>query len=182
MIKDKQMPWVLAGYQLFAQAGPQGLKVEVIARKVQKSKSSFYHHFADLEVFTEFLLHYHLHQAALIAERENQCKNIAPDLVEVLVDAKQDLLFNRQLRVHRQVEAFRLCFEKSTQYVNEAFLQVWALELGIAPKVPLAQNMLDLLMENFYLQITAENLTHEWLSDYFIKIKATVKDLIQSAS
>lgn len=176
-IKDNQLAWILTGYQLFAQAGPQGLKVEVIARKVQKSKSSFYHHFADLEVFTEFLLDYHLQQAHLIAERENQCKNIAPDLIEVLVDAKQDLLFNRQLRVHRDVEAFRRCFEQSTQHVSQAFLQVWAAELGIAPKIEIAQSMLDMLMENFYLKITEENLTHEWLTSYFENIKATIGNL-----
>ena len=179
-IKDNQLAWILTGYQLFAQAGPQGLKVEVIARKVQKSKSSFYHHFADLEVFTEFLLDYHLQQAQLLAERENQCKNIEPDLIEVLVDAKQDLLFNRQLRVHRDVEAFRRCFEQSTQYVTSAFLQVWAIELGIDPKqLQLAQSMLDMLTENFYLQITEENLTHEWLTTYFNKVKATIHNLKQ---
>lgn len=179
-IKDNQLAWILTGYQLFAQAGPQGLKVEVIARKVQKSKSSFYHHFADLEVFTEFLLDYHLQQARLLAERENQCKNIEPDLIEVLVDAKQDLLFNRQLRVHRNVEAFRRCFEQSTQYVTNAFLQVWAVELGIDPKqLQLAQSMLDMLTENFYLQITEENLNHEWLTVYFNKIKTTIQTLKQ---
>lgn len=54
-----KLPWVEAGYQLFAEHGPKGLKVEVIARHVKKSKSSFYHHFSDLEVFTEELLFFH---------------------------------------------------------------------------------------------------------------------------
>ena len=29
-------PWILAGYELFADDGPQGLKVEVISRKVNR--------------------------------------------------------------------------------------------------------------------------------------------------
>ncbi|NQZ48466.1 MAG: TetR/AcrR family transcriptional regulator, partial [Erythrobacter sp.] len=70
--KDLLLPWIKAGYTLFAEEGPQGLKVEVIARRVNKSKSSFYHHFADLEVFTEFLLDHHLKQSAHLAELEKE--------------------------------------------------------------------------------------------------------------
>lgn len=32
--------------------------------------SSFYHHFADLEVFTEVLMEEHLKRASIVAERE----------------------------------------------------------------------------------------------------------------
>lgn len=71
-MKNKNMqPWILAGYELFAIDGPTGLKVEVISRKVNKSKSSFYHHFADLEVFTEYLLNYHMERAKAIAQLES---------------------------------------------------------------------------------------------------------------
>ncbi|MEM7514864.1 MAG: TetR/AcrR family transcriptional regulator, partial [Bacteroidota bacterium] len=52
-------PWLKAGYDIFSQEGPGGLKVERLARIVGKSKSSFYHHFADLEIYTSFLLEYH---------------------------------------------------------------------------------------------------------------------------
>ena len=56
MTKDNKLPWILCGYNIFSKEGPKGLKIEVIARQVSKNKSSFYHHFADLEVFTEILL------------------------------------------------------------------------------------------------------------------------------
>jgi len=97
-------PWIAVGYETFALEGPQALKVEVIARKVQKSKSSFYHHFADLDVFITVLLEYHLQQTQIIAQREAACENILPELVEVLVEVKVDLLFNRQLRVNRHIK------------------------------------------------------------------------------
>ncbi len=70
MNQDTKQPWILTGYRLFDQQGPVGLKVEVLAREVGKSKSSFYHHFADLEAFTEAMLVHHLQQSRLIAEQE----------------------------------------------------------------------------------------------------------------
>ncbi|MEM6343900.1 MAG: TetR/AcrR family transcriptional regulator [Bacteroidota bacterium] len=165
-----KQPWIQAGYRLFAKLGPQGLKIEVIARQVQKSKSSFYHHFADLEVFTEHLLHLHVEQTALISEKEKRCQNIDPELIAVLVEHKQDLLFNRQLRINREVPAFKACFEKSNQYVAESFLPLWVSELGLTQKPQLAHLVLGLATENFYLQITEENLNHDWLAAYFHQI------------
>jgi AcrR family transcriptional regulator len=51
-------PWILIGYDIFSKDGKNGLKVEVIARLAKKSKSSFYHHFAEMDLFIEDLLAY----------------------------------------------------------------------------------------------------------------------------
>jgi AcrR family transcriptional regulator len=67
MFTHKNQSWLFAGYELFAEKGPEGLKIEVLAQKVGISKSSFYHHFADLELFTDFLLKYYLDQAKRMA-------------------------------------------------------------------------------------------------------------------
>lgn len=173
-MSDTQRPWILVGYELFAKEGPKGLKVELLARRVQKSKSSFYHHFADLDVFTEVLLHAHLQQAKLIAERERLCKNIDPDLIDVLIDAKLDLLFNRQLRVNRSNPTFAQFIEKADKEVEHAFLQVWARDIGLEGKPQLANSLLDLSLENFYLQLTEETLNREWLTAYFAEIRSMV--------
>ncbi len=95
MGESLKLPWVEAGYHLFAEHGPKGLKIEVIARHVKKSKSSFYHHFSDLKVFTEELLFFHMQRAKQVAELERACKSIVPELLNVLVEAKTYLLFNR---------------------------------------------------------------------------------------
>lgn len=177
MNKETLKPWILAGYELFALEGPKGLKVEVISKKVSKSKSSFYHHFADIEVFTEFLLKYHMERATEIAQRERACKNIDPELINLLIDVKQDLFFNRQLRVNRTIESFKTCFETSNELVGEAFIMLWATEIGLADNMNLAQLVLGLALENFYLQITEETLTYDWLSSYFKGIQQMVRGI-----
>ena len=168
-------PWIVAGYKLFAQEGPAGLKVERLARKVGKSKSSFYHHFADLEVFTEFLLAYHMVRAKDIADRERKCANVIPELLEVILDVRQDLFFNRQLRIHRNIPKFKACFEASSHEVGDAIISIWAQELGLEGNSYLALMVLNLSLENFYLQITPQTLTYTWLEEYVRGLQQMVR-------
>jgi len=45
--------WIKAGYETFALTGLSSLKIEPLAKKVGKNKSSFYHYFADIELFVD---------------------------------------------------------------------------------------------------------------------------------
>ena len=174
-MNNLKQAWIESGYEIFATEGPRGLKVEVLARRVNKSKSSFYHHFADLEIFIEFLLQYHLERAAIITQQEKDCKTVIPELLQLLVEVKEDLLFNRQLRIHRDNPAFRRCFEQSSQEVGEAILDIWAEALGLGENFYLAELVLKLSLENFYLQITPETLTYEWLEAYIRELQHMVR-------
>jgi AcrR family transcriptional regulator len=64
-----KQPWVETGYGKFSESGPYGMKVEILAKLVNKNKSSFYHHFADMEIFIECLLNYHLERTRLFVSR-----------------------------------------------------------------------------------------------------------------
>jgi hypothetical protein len=174
MTENIRQPWILEGYKIFSEEGSKGLKVEVISRKVVKSKSSFYHLFADIDCFTEELLTFHIERAKIIAEREKACNSIDPALINLLLEVKQDLLFNRQLRVNRSNTAFKQCFEKANQLVGNAFLEVWAKEIGLENKPKLAEIFFGLVLENFYLQLTDDSFTYNWFSDYFKNIRLMV--------
>ena len=113
-----EQPWIETGYEIFSKEGPAGLKVEHIARLVGKSKSSFYHLFADTEIFQEKLLAYHQDRAVVIAAQARACKSMVPDMLNLLIKVKPDLLFNRQLRVHRTNPEFQQCFEKANGLVE----------------------------------------------------------------
>lgn len=180
-MNEKQTPWIIHGYQVFAYKGPQHLKIERLSKEVGKNKSSFYHHFADLHVFTENLLSYHLQQAHLIAEKEAACISL-PELIEVLVSYKVDLLFNRQLRVHRENRAYEACFMRTSQITTEAIIPLWAQVLELGDNTYLAKLVLQLSMENFYLQITDETLNRKWLASYFQELKNMVRALKQTGT
>jgi AcrR family transcriptional regulator len=180
MIENKTSIWIEAGYQTFADEGPNGLRIEVIAKKVGKSKSSFYHHFADLEGFTEALLKEHLERAKKIAVAAQSCKNMVPEMFNLLLSVKQDILFNRQLRVFRHIPAFKDCFERSHRPIEDAFLGIWAKSLDLEGKMYLARIILNLTIENFYLCITADTFTNEWLLNYLHEIRTMVREMMKN--
>jgi AcrR family transcriptional regulator len=182
MINDNKISWIICGYEIFSRKGPDGLKIEVLARKVNKSKSSFYHYFANIEIFTEILLEYHLEKAEIISKRENECKSINPELLNVLIEFKQDLLFNRQLRVNRNVIEFKNCFEKASKKVAESIIEIWAKDLNIKNNSYLAEIILKLTLENFYLQITEETMTFDWLQNYFKELQNMVAEFEKNSN
>lgn len=145
--------WIRAAYTLFALEGPAGLKVEVLAKRVGISKSSFYHHFADMEVFTEGLLTYHMERVRYIADLERQCSRVVPDLLRLLLTVEEDLLFHRQLRTHRAMTDFRKCIETTNREIAKTILPMWAETFGLADRQQVARLMLNLVIDNFYLQL-----------------------------
>jgi len=86
-----QIPWLEKGYQTFALKGPKELKIERLAKDIGKNKSSFYHLFADLNLFVGTLLDYHLIKVNEIALKEARATSME-ELIDVLVEHKMDLL------------------------------------------------------------------------------------------
>lgn len=171
---SKEQIWIEAGYQAFAFEGPQALRIEKLARTIEKNKSSFYHFFADLEIFTERLLDVHLEQAKVMSEKESAAKN-ETELTQVLLEHKIDLLFNRQLRVQRDRSDFQACFVKTNEISLPKFMPIWKKVIGLNENNHLAQLVLMLSIENFYLQITDETLNSNWIAAYFEKIREMVR-------
>ncbi len=176
-----KIPWIEAGYLTFAYEGPAGLKIERLAREVGKNKSSFYHLFADLEIFTSELLAHHLKQSKILAEKEASCTDLE-ELIEVILAHKIDLLFSRQLRVHRAQPEFEQCFTRTTEMSVPAVIPIWSKIIGLDDHSYLAELVLQLSLENFFLQITDETLNPIWLHEYFKTIQNMVGQFKRTGS
>lgn len=181
MLADTARPWIEAAYGIFAREGPAGLRIEYIARSIGKSKSSFYHHFADLAIFTDLLLEHHLERAADIARRMQLCRSVDPDMLDLLVSVQEDILFQRQLRIHRAVPAYRNCIVRAHVPIEEALLGLWSQALGLEGRIHLARAMLSLVVDNFYLRVTADTLDQAWLRGYLEEIRGMVAGLAGDA-
>lgn len=182
LVKEKSVqPWIEAGYEIFCLHGPEALKIEHLARITETSKSSFYHHFADMEIFREFLLQYHLERAEVISGKAKQCKTLIPDVIQLLVDHKSDILFNRQLRIHRNSIAFQLCFERAHSLVSNEFIHLWAEWIGMKDKPELALNVFKVATDLFYQRLTNDNLSYEWLLSFIGEVKTFLEQVIRSS-
>lgn len=169
--------WINNGYEIFSVKGHVGLKIEPLAKAVNKSKSSFYHHFADMDIFIELLLDHHIKRSNLLAIKESKANNINPELINILLEHKTDIFFNRQLRFYRNIPSYEQVLIKSNMIVGEAFIAVWMKDL----KLNLSKNQLEaifsLALDNFFLQLNENNFNYKWLSDYFENLKNTVRKL-----
>lgn len=163
--------WLETGYKLFAYEGLQAVQIERMARIINISKSSFYHHFADLEVFLEKLLERHFTQACLIGLKEQSATCIDPDLIAVLVTYKTDLLFNRQLRIHRQKGQYDDLLKRVDDAMGRSFVHLWVKELNPKLSVEQLEGFFSLALENFFLQINESNFNEDWLRSYFSELR-----------
>lgn len=174
-MQSSKTSWIEIGYQLFAKNGPQSLKIEPMSKLICVNKSSFYHYFADLDLFIDDLLQHHLNQSAIIAQKEQQIQNIHPQLINMLIEHQTDLLFNRQLRFNKHIHRFAKAIAKSDEIIGEYFIQIWVRELSLSLQPPQLKAIFSLAIENFYLQINEVNLNQQWLSEYFNNLKSTIK-------
>lgn len=180
-MKEAEKPWIEIGYRSFAYDGPQSIKIERLSRELNKNKSSFYHLFAETEIFINRLLAYHMTQAKIIASKEADIST-EKELIDILIEHKIDLLFNRQLRIHRENPEFQKCFNEINQFTFPALMPVWKKLIGFTENTSLAQMVLALSLENFYLQITDETLNEKWLQNYFNEIRIMVSRFKQTGN
>lgn len=178
MATDNKEVWINAGYEIFALKGHGGLKIEPLACKVGKSKSSFYHHFADLEVFIGVLLQRHIQQSYLMADKEQKANNIDPELIHILVEHKNDLLFNRQLRINQNIKTYADILIRSNKIVGDVFVYLWVKDLNLKLSQKQLEGIFTRALENFYLQINADNLCYDWLSGYFAGLKKITQNFV----
>lgn len=174
---DSRLLWIKKGYEFVSINGFEQLKIEKLARIMEKPKSSFYYLFVDLENYTKHLLDYHFQQCLHISQKESLCDTIDPGLVEILTEYKIDLLFNKQLRINRQNPNFNDVIIKTDEIVIIPFLNIWKKDLKIKMSDSQWNGLFSLALENFYLQIHFEILTEFWLRDYFSKLKTVIHSI-----
>lgn len=173
--------WIKEGYFVFGRKGPNGLNVEELAQKIKKSKSSFYHYFGDLETFKGALLDYHLERANQIAIRGKECNNMDPDVINLMIATKNDLLFSKQLRLNSQNPEIKSCFDQAFGKITNSYLDKWNIAIGFEHKPMLGKVIFNILVDNFFLQVTDENLTYQWFHEYINHLRSIIQQ-IQIAS
>lgn len=166
MFTEKEIPWLTVGYRIFAYQGPVFLKVENLSREVGVSKSSFYHLFADMDVFLESLLMLHRQRAHLLATRSAQCSRIDPDFIELLVEHKEDIFFNRRLRIHHETVYFQLCYQSGHMLVENAILPAWINWLGMQTEPELARSVFNVSSELFYQRLQINEYSKDWIKNF----------------
>lgn len=178
-----KLEWIKAGYEIFGRKGPDGLKIQSIARDLGKNKSSFYHFFGDLEVYTEDLLEYHKERILLVLEERKRYSVITSDLIQELILFKEDVLFVRQLRIHSHVAIYHNAFLYCTDLILNLFIEVCANRLGMNANTKNTKIFLLYVVEHFFSYANEENINYEDLFIYMENVRHMItKPLLAQAS
>ncbi|MCZ8156257.1 MAG: TetR family transcriptional regulator [Leptospira sp.] len=176
-MKQNQRIWIEKGYESIALHGFADLKVERLAKTLEISKSSFYHLFVDLENYHSFLIDHHLKNCDIISKKESIATSVTPELIDILIDHKLDLLFNKQIRIHLEFEKYQPILNKIDEMLATPFINVWRKDLNLNFSDVQLRGLFNLALENFFLKINSENLEKQWLTDYFSNLKNLIHSI-----
>lgn len=170
--------WIQTGYDLCSNSGFESLKIEQLANKVGISKSSFYHHFSDLERFKEVLFEYHIDRCRILRNKEEACHNIEPELVDALIEHKTDLLFHKQLRMHRNQEGISKVLDMANQILGNYAVMLWAKAINLELSTHQLEGLFEIATDDFYMKIDKNNLDRNFLISYFNNLSQITKRFI----
>ena len=178
---NKKQQWLEKGYSPIAEYGLNGVSVEFLAKKLGTSKSSFYHYFGNFDYFVSELLDFHLERAAARGLEIAACESML-EVVPIFLLNQDDILFNKQLRINRDKVEFSNYSKKAYQKVEVAMLDKWSTYLNLEDHTLFAQAFLQLIADNFLLQITKQNFNQDWILEYLksveyilIQMRAVIK-------
>lgn len=177
MNTSKREIWLEEGYHLFAKAGTNSLNIELISRNIGKSKSSFYHYFGDLENYIDELLKLHIKKSKGMSEEIRNCKTIKPDMVNIFLKRKTDVLFHKNLRLEREITKYKNCYEKVFNDIASAMMDKWQSFLGLDTRPMFANTFLYLIADNFLLRVTEANYSEAFLNAYLQELKLLISQM-----
>lgn len=174
---EKKKEWLKLGYELVAKEGFEQLSINTIARKMDKSKSSFYHYFGELENFKIELLEYHHQQAQFFCTQIKECEDINPGLIHLLLVYKLDMFFHKQVRINRNKSAYKKNIETVFELYEEVILDKWAIFLDLGYHKIFLKKFNRFMAEHFFLSITQDEYHLEWLTQYLNDIAEMISQI-----
>lgn len=122
---ENKQKWLVQGYQLFGELGPEALNVEKLSNLVGLSRSSFYHYFGSLEEFESALLEMHVENYRVFGELMKDYREFEQLFSEEIMVHKEALAFQRQLLIHRSVQRYHACSEQARTHTEAKTFELW---------------------------------------------------------
>jgi AcrR family transcriptional regulator len=174
--------WVEQGYQLFAEEGLEGIQVERIARILQLNKSGFYHYFRDQEGFCAQLVALHLDKLDHFLDGIQQCKQLDPDYLLLLIRYAPTVMFQVQLTRNKEHHSFYKVSEVVDQRVNQTLHKLWSDFIGVQHSQDLTLRYYFIVRDMFYTRISFSNLNYQFLRDFVSNAKGLIDQIAAQVS
>ena len=142
--------WVNAGYQLFGQIGTAALNVERLSMILGLSRSSFYHHFGEIEIFENHLLKHHIDRYETLKTHVDNCNSFDPELLALVTNFKDEVAFQRQLLINETIPRYQQCFNDAKAITEDKIYKLWSNNNKVQANSP-ERYSLFLTIRDFFL-------------------------------
>ncbi len=122
-----------------------------MANNLNKSRSSFYHAFLDLEIYVDSFLDSHIKRGELLSQLLDNCQKLDPEIIELFIIYKQDILFNKQLFLDSGNKKFMIVGNIVNTNILTHLLPHFAKYLLLENQSAVAKYFLNFKKINFYL-------------------------------
>jgi AcrR family transcriptional regulator len=146
---DNRHKWILTGYDLFGEIGPEALNVEKLSNLVGLNRSSFYHYFGDMMKFEGALFEHHKERYESIATVIKDYERFDQLFSEEVFDHKNALAFQRQLLVNQATDRYRKCSDEARIHTEKKTFELWT-AMGKNEKASEEDWMMFRAMRDFY--------------------------------
>lgn len=163
--------WIKAGYELFAQEGPEGIQIERLARILDLNKSGFYHYFGNHDTYFQHLMQHHLLQADELVENLQSTHNFIPECIQLLADSSLPILFQKQLQRASHIPLFSKTYAKINSKADPALLPLWMDFVEMQDNPTLALQYFEFVRDAFYARVTPGTLSFEFILDICLHAK-----------
>lgn len=155
--------WIDAGYDLFSIEGQDGIQVERLARVLGLNKSGFYHYFGDRETYFEHLMRHHSHLGTTFIKTAATLDSYDPGFIQLMVDNKSFVMFNRQLLRNRHEAIFLKTHDELQGRLDPVIGPLWAKSLGLDAESTIARRYFEIVRDVLNSRLDNENLTYPFL-------------------
>ena len=174
--QENSLKWIIKGYELLAVSGPDGVKVERIARMLNVNKSAFYHYFGDREIFFEQLMDHHDKIGVQFAKEVSELKSFNPGYPNLLIKYKTSVFIQMMLRKHKDVPVLYDTFIRVRNRNNKVQIPLWAKYIDIQD-TKLAEELFDFTRDKIFSQMSITDLAPDSFSDMFEEIRLMIKKI-----
>lgn len=173
----KKQAWITCGYAHVAENGFDQLSVNTICRLMNKSKSSFYHYFGEVDFFRDQLMDHQVKRAHAFAEEIANCPDIFPSLIDVFMAYKIDIFFYKQFRLFRDQQLYERQGQQVFDLYENAVLDKWEAYFGLQNRRLFVRKFNKFLSEHFLLSISFKDYTYDWVKQYLVEIAELVRQM-----
>lgn len=167
--------WIDCGYNLFAQEGPEAIKVERLAQILDLNKSGFYHYFGDRQSFIEQLMKKHLKDAELLADDFREVQEFDPQFMEVLIKYTLTVMAHNQLVRNRHDDLLTKTYHQVNDMIDPIIIRLFADFIGFKDHLEFSGKYYGQVRDGFYTQISFDRMTYPFLKDYLYQAREVIQ-------